>query len=518
MVLADDLAETNRRCQLSAGRSQQRSYAFQFHSGGTRVQLMWSRRGYSLAFQGSRPISAQWPVGPWLTGAALNAESRTHHIDQVLAAVDGRIGPLTDATIWKSWLRSANAHGVDPGSREPPRILTARELRDPQEAARQLIDVACVELDRLYRMVRPVHYVILLCDKDGLVIEHRGEEAEAVEFRRWGTWLGGVWSEVVEGTNGIGTCLAAKKAVTVHRSQHFRARHTSLSCSGAPIFDGGGELLGVLDVSSIDPELSEHAHALTGALIIAAARAIEERLFRKQFYREWILATGPTDEPGSGMLIAVDRDQRIERIDRCARRVLSRSAHDGPLEGVDVWSIFHRNDALFEHMDRGDILAQIRPRGGDEFWPVIVTPPQPALAYSSQSGSEEHGLRPRLETLSLHCRAPARTHGGLSPAALRRIRDFVDSHLERTIDLGSLAATAELSLYHFARAFKRSEGVTPHAFIMERRVAKARELLIGTDLPLSEIALRVGFADQSHFTRRFRKAVGLSPGRFRKLL
>ena len=218
--------------------------------------------------------------------------ANTHHIDWVLAVVEGLTRPPTDGVVWKSWIRSANAHGVDPGSRESPRILTVSELRISQEASAQLIDVARAELDHLYKIVRPARYVILLCDKDGLVIEHRGEESEAAQFRRWGTWLGGVWSEEAEGTNGIGTCVADGRPVTVHRSQHFRARHINLSCSGAPIFDGKGELLGVLDVSSIDPELSEHAHALTGALTIAAARAIEERLFRKQFHREWVKLSG----------------------------------------------------------------------------------------------------------------------------------------------------------------------------------------------------------------------------------
>jgi transcriptional regulator of acetoin/glycerol metabolism len=172
--------------------------------------------------------------------------------------------------------------------------------------ATQLIEVARAELDHLYKNVRPARYVILLCDKDGLVIEHRGEDSEAAQFRRWGIWLGGVWSEGAEGTNGIGTCLADGRPVTVHRSQHFRARHINLSCSGAPIFDGNGELLGVLDVSSIDPELSEHAHALTGALTIATARAIEERLFRKQFHREWIIAVGLTVVKGHNMQVPLD--------------------------------------------------------------------------------------------------------------------------------------------------------------------------------------------------------------------
>ena len=85
------------------------------------------------------------------------------------------------------------------------------------------------------------------------------------------------------------------------------------------------------------------------------------------------------------------------------------------------------------------------------------------------------------------------------------------------IEFESLAATAELSLYHFARTFKQSEGTTPHTFVLERRLARARELLARTDLSLSEVAFAVGFADQSHFTRRFRQMVGVSPGQFRKL-
>ena len=121
--------------------------------------------------------------------------ANTHHIDWVLAVVEGLTRPPTDGVVWKSWIRSANAHGVDPGSRESPRILTVSELRVSREALSQLIEVARAELDHLYKIVRPARYVILLCDKDGMVIEHRGEESEAAQFRRWGTWLGGVWSE-----------------------------------------------------------------------------------------------------------------------------------------------------------------------------------------------------------------------------------------------------------------------------------------------------------------------------------
>jgi len=437
---------------------------------------------------------------------------RRHHFDEVMAVVSGSAAPPKGDLVQSSWVRSANAYAVDPNSSAPPRIVTFSELRESRGAEGALIDVAQVELDRLYKIVRPTRYVILLCDRNGLVIEHRGEEAEAEQFRRWGTWLGGVWSEEAEGTNGIGTCIAEGRPVTVHRSEHFRTRHIDLSCSGAPIYDPDGELLAVLDVSSIDPQLSDHAHALTGSLTVAAARAIEERLFRKRFHRSWIVAARSADSPASGVLIAVDRDLRIVGADRYARRALARLGHERPAD-LGLWTVFARDDRLFRHASRGDGWGDLTLTGGVDIWPAIVTPPAPPL---SSFLAEELILSPRLDALALRRSEPEPARGGLPPATLNRVRGFIDANLGGAIDLGSLASNAELSLFHFARAFKQSEGVTPHRYILERRVAKARELLTGTIEPLAQIALATGFADQSHFARRFREIVGLSPGEYRK--
>jgi transcriptional regulator of acetoin/glycerol metabolism len=78
-----------------------------------------------------------------------------------------------------------------------------------------------------------------------------GDDSKDQEFKHWGIWLGGVWSEQFEGTNGIGTCITDRRPVLVHCAEHFRSRHTRLSCAGAPIFDPQGGLLGVLDVSKV---------------------------------------------------------------------------------------------------------------------------------------------------------------------------------------------------------------------------------------------------------------------------
>jgi transcriptional regulator GlxA family with amidase domain len=110
---------------------------------------------------------------------------------------------------------------------------------------------------------------------------------------------------------------------------------------------------------------------------------------------------------------------------------------------------------------------------------------------------------------------PMLARGGLPPKALRRVREYVMAHLEESISVQALAAIVGLSRYHFARAFKQSEGVTPHRFLLQCRVRRAQELLAGTELSLSEIAIAAGFSDQSHCSRRFRELVGLTPSKYR---
>jgi len=106
--------------------------------------------------------------------------------------------------------------------------------------------------------------------------------------------------------------------------------------------------------------------------------------------------------------------------------------------------------------------------------------------------------------------------GGLPPARRRRVEEFLMTHLADDIGLDALAAIAGLSPKHFARAFRQSTGMPPHRWLIERRIDRAKALLLTTDLSLAEIALACGFADQSHFTAAFRKLAGLTPGGYRQ--
>lgn len=106
--------------------------------------------------------------------------------------------------------------------------------------------------------------------------------------------------------------------------------------------------------------------------------------------------------------------------------------------------------------------------------------------------------------------------GGLSPSQLRRATDYLNSHLEQNPSLTEVAAVVGVSMHHFARAFKQSTGIPPHRYLMERRVERAKVLLAQTNLPLPEIAFRLGFSSQSHFTTVFRQTTGTTPKNYRK--
>jgi len=455
------------------------------------------------------------PVGRDVFLPMFGPETFAQHADLVCSVAEGATPAPEIEPVSSSWQRSANEFGVDPVGDRAPRILTSGELKNLREPLDTLICSAQEEIDRLYKVVREAGYTILLCDTKGVAIKHRGEDAEASRFEYWGTWLGGVWAEEVEGTNGIGTCIAEERPVTVHRSQHFRSRHIDLSCSGAPLFGVDGRLMAVLDISAIDPGRSEQAHALTGALTVNSARAIEERFFREHFHREWIIAVASQEEGGTGMLLAVGSDQRVVGANRVARTSLS--LDDRALQaGLSLWSLFERDLNLFRRQDRADIGTRLVIVGTSDSRTALVTPPVPTPAMWRNATNLALHARPRLDVISrLGEIVPRQAHGGLSPGAMRRVREYVEAHLSESTDLTMLAAVAGLSTHHFAREFKQSCGVTPHQYLTRKRVARAEGMLANTDLSLSEIAYAVGFSDQSHLTRHFRQMLGITPGQYR---
>lgn len=107
--------------------------------------------------------------------------------------------------------------------------------------------------------------------------------------------------------------------------------------------------------------------------------------------------------------------------------------------------------------------------------------------------------------------------GGLAPWQKRRVETFIDDHLGHPIGLADLAAAAALSPSYFCRAFKVSFGSTPFGHVTKCRIDRARDLLRDSDMPIAEIALVCGFAEQSNFTKVFGRLTGTPPGAWRRL-
>lgn len=105
--------------------------------------------------------------------------------------------------------------------------------------------------------------------------------------------------------------------------------------------------------------------------------------------------------------------------------------------------------------------------------------------------------------------------GGLPKHKLRRVTEFIEENLEHDLTLAEIAEIADLSPFHFARAFKQATGSTPIQFLTRRRIDLAKRLLVESELPIVEIGLRAGFKNQSHFTTLFRKITAMTPKAYR---
>lgn len=109
-----------------------------------------------------------------------------------------------------------------------------------------------------------------------------------------------------------------------------------------------------------------------------------------------------------------------------------------------------------------------------------------------------------------------RRNGGLAAWQQKRIADYIEAELERRISIAEMAELVRLSPYHFSRAFRQSFGMPPHRYHMTRRIEAARDLLGKTEIPVTDIALRLGFSEASSLSAGFRRITGTSPSEYRR--
>jgi AraC family transcriptional regulator len=110
------------------------------------------------------------------------------------------------------------------------------------------------------------------------------------------------------------------------------------------------------------------------------------------------------------------------------------------------------------------------------------------------------------------------TASALPKWRLKRVQEYINAHLDETLSLADLAAVAGLSRMHFAGQFRAATGYSPHDYLLYQRIENAKSILSSTDMPLVEVALRVGFQAQPHFSTVFKRLTGQSPARWRRAI
>ncbi|MBZ9725856.1 GAF domain-containing protein [Mesorhizobium sp. CO1-1-11] len=294
----------------------------------------------------------------------MNGQPEGHHVDRVQAAIDS--DAAAKSALVASWQRSSKLHRLDPAEHKSPKRLTDAEFRKARQNIEPLQMAAQSTLDRLYLAVGGVGCCVLLADRDGVAVDRRGAASDDETFKDWGLWTGSIWSEESEGTNGIGTCLAERRALTIHRDQHFYARNMLLSCTTAPIFDHEGNLAAALDVSSCRADLTEAFTNLISMAVADAARRIEAENFRRAFTRARVLLL-PETNSGLGGLIAIDSDDLVVGATRSARIALgiSQESLTRSLAAMDVLSGAEGMEGSLDRAERAALQRALAHTSGN---------------------------------------------------------------------------------------------------------------------------------------------------------
>lgn len=252
-------------------------------------------------------------------------------------------------TVGLSWRRCLNDFNLDPAGDYQPTVVDQTRIKDLQAEHDELVQIARAEMDSLYEQISGSGYALLLADTSGVILCEKIDPTLKRMFIQAGLIVGAQWSEEREGTNGIGTCAAEARPITIHQSDHFRSRHIGLSCSAAPIHDPYGRVVAVLDASSVSAEGSRESQMHTIALVNSSARLIEKCLFLRRHQGDALLRFHHRPEFVDLLhdgAMAVSSDGIVVATDMTGLRLLGAKDHKD-IVGRSIADIF---DATFDEL------------------------------------------------------------------------------------------------------------------------------------------------------------------------
>jgi transcriptional regulator of acetoin/glycerol metabolism len=297
----------------------------------------------------------------------MSIQIESQHAATVVGFVRGEPGLAAESSISSaigaSWRRCMIDYSLDPGRDQEPFVLDLHTLQAYRARHEHLIQVASAEIDWLYDHIAMSGCALLLTDAGGIVLYEKADPTILQTFRAAGLQLGADWSELRQGTNGMGTCIAENRPVIVHRDEHFRSCHIGLSCTAAPIHDPDGSLVAVLDASTLNAQGTRESQTHVMALVHLSAKLIEKCLFLRHFQRSSVLRFHARPEfvnlQHDGAL-ALASDATVIAADEMALRLL------GVAQRRDL--IGRRIDEIFD-MRAEEIMDPVAPSAVG-LWPV----------------------------------------------------------------------------------------------------------------------------------------------------
>ncbi len=220
---------------------------------------------------------------------------------------------LGTGVIQASWSRCTNEYRLEPQLRRPVDRVSQSNVRDLLGPMEEFLAESSSAVERVRSIARDAECCLLLCDPGGVVVRSYADTAASQALADEGLTIGSRWNEAIVGTNGIGTCIAAGKPITVAGRSHFNQTLKKYTCSAGPIFSPDGRIVGVLDISGrATAGSSEHSFAYH--IVREAASAISTALFRKRHQNDCVvvLSRDPQMMPlALNALIATDEAGRV---------------------------------------------------------------------------------------------------------------------------------------------------------------------------------------------------------------
>jgi transcriptional regulator of acetoin/glycerol metabolism len=238
-------------------------------------------------------------------------------------------GTLPDL-VAASWKRCLDDYHLLPDVHRHADILSSSELRDATERLETLVRSAGPEVDKLFQQLRGGDYLVTLASADGVMLTFRCDPYWLDQMRQSGVAPGSVWSEELQGTNGVGTCIKAGHALTIMGDQHFNVAVKHLTCTVAPLLGAGGQVAGVLNVTSMTPENVRTARLLR-SVVERSARRIEIGYFKARNSNLRLIdlsRDGDFSDTSSLAVIAVDDLGKVVDASPSAASMLGRAAQE----------------------------------------------------------------------------------------------------------------------------------------------------------------------------------------------